>query len=49
LDNNEGTIRIESLLHFLFRPDPAPDPEPANQNFKIGSGSQIRITDPTGT
>ena len=27
--------RVADSVH--FRPDPAPDPDPANQNFKTGS------------
>ncbi len=38
-------IRVADPVH--FQPDPAPDPDPANQNFK--TGSRIRILDPTGT
>jgi len=33
--------RVADPVH--LRPDPAPDPNPANQNFKIGSGSGILL------
>ena len=33
--------RVADPVH--FRPDLAPDPDPANQNFKTGSGSRILL------
>jgi len=33
--------RVADPVH--FGPDPAPDPDPAKQNFKAGSGSRILL------